>query len=41
MITKELQLIETMAIAESSEMRKSKNNGEEVTNFANNDVAIQ
>jgi large subunit ribosomal protein L19 len=31
MMSKELQLIETMAIAESSEMRKTKNNGEEVT----------
>jgi large subunit ribosomal protein L19 len=30
MMTKALQLIETMAIAESSEMRKTKNNGEEV-----------
>lgn len=30
MMSKELQLIETMAIAESGEMRKSKNNGEEV-----------
>jgi large subunit ribosomal protein L19 len=30
MITKEIQLIETMAIAESSDMRKSKNNGEAV-----------
>mgnify|MGYP005855513121 CR=1 FL=1 len=31
MITKEIQLIETMAIAESSDMRKSKNNGEAVS----------
>jgi large subunit ribosomal protein L19 len=30
MMSKELQLIETMAIAEAGDMRKSKNNGEDV-----------
>lgn len=40
MITKEIQLIETMAIAESSDMRKSKNNGEavDIPNFKPGDT---